>query len=200
MTARVSALSEAGDLTLEEAMAVAGNAVAEAGRLGILVSVAVCGGQGRLVAFSKMDGAGCMTARGAIGKAVASAISGEPSEVMPPPGDDLYSSVVEGEGTAAFHECGGIPLRRNGTLIGAVGVFGDASHDQDLACATAGIEALRHADKAVDGDLTSSMECRVVADDAYRTGGHGARLGAIGVETMRPTDHAARRMPLPTGS
>ncbi|MHC2103596.1 GlcG/HbpS family heme-binding protein [Methylobacterium sp. CM6246] len=193
-------MSEAG-LTLEEATAVVGHAVAEAGRLGIAVSVAVCGDQGRLVAFSKMDGAGCMDARRAIGKAVASAISGEPSEIMPPPGDDLYSSVVQGEGTAAFHERGGIPLRRNGTLIGAVGVFGDASHEQDFACATAGIEALRHADRAVDGDLASSMERHVEADDAHRIGGHETELGATGVEATRPSDHhAARRAPLPTGS
>ena len=132
-----------GDLTLEEATAVVGLAVAEARRAGITVSVAVCGAQGRLVAFSKMDGAGCMTARGAIGKAVASAVTGEPSEIMPPPGDELYGSTVEGEGTAAFHERGGIPLRRSGVLIGAVGVFGQASLEQNLACATAGAAALR---------------------------------------------------------
>jgi uncharacterized protein GlcG (DUF336 family) len=136
MAAPVSSLSD-GDLTLAEASAVVGYAIDEAQRLGIAVSVAVCGPQGRLVAFSKMDGAGCMTARGAIGKAVASAVSGNRSEFMPPPGDELYCSVVEGEGTAALHERGGIPLRRAGTLIGAVGVFGDASRDQDLACALA---------------------------------------------------------------
>lgn len=136
MAAPVS-LPSISDLTLAEATAVVGRAVEEALRLGIAVSVAVCGPQGRLVAFSKMDGAGCMTARGAIGKAVASAISGKPSEFMPPPGDELYSSVVEGEGTAAFHECGGIPLRRAGSLIGAIGVVGDASPEQDLACALA---------------------------------------------------------------
>jgi glc operon protein GlcG len=200
MDARVSN-TDAGNLTLDEANAAIGLALAEARRLGVSVSIAVCGAQGRLVAFSKMDGAGCMTSRWAIGKAVASAISGELSEVMPPPGDDLYSSVVEGEGTAAFHERGGIPLRRNGTLIGAVGVIGDASHDQDLACATAGIEAFRHAASAVEGDLASFTERHVAANDAHRIGGHEAQLGVIGVEAMRPPDHhAARRMPLPTGA
>ncbi|KQT50607.1 hypothetical protein ASG52_07325 [Methylobacterium sp. Leaf456] len=136
MNARVS-IVDTDDLTLDEATAIVGRAVAEAHRLGIAVSVAVCGGQGRLIAFSRMDGAGCMSARHAIGKAVASAISGEPSEFMPPPGDDPSCSVVEGEGTAAFHERGGIPLRRHGTLIGAIGVYGEASLEQDVACATA---------------------------------------------------------------
>jgi uncharacterized protein GlcG (DUF336 family) len=140
MNAHVSIVNTA-DLTLDEATAIVGRAVAEAHRLGIVVSVAVCGGQGRLVAFSKMDGAGCMSARHAIGKAVASAISGEPSEFMPLAGADLYSSVVEGEGTAAFHERGGIPLGRAGALRGAIGVYGEASCDQDLACATVGAAA-----------------------------------------------------------
>lgn len=136
MNARAS-VADAGDLTLAEATAVIGHAIQEARRLGGVVSVAVCGPQGRLIASSKMAGAGAMTARGAIGKAVASAISGEPSEFMPPPGDDLSCSVVEGEGTAALHERGGIPLRRAGTRIGAVGVFGNASREQDFLCATA---------------------------------------------------------------
>lgn len=142
MNARVS-IVDAGEPTLEEATAIVGRAVAEAHRLGIAVSVAVCGGQGRLIAFSKMDGAGCMSARHAIGKAVASAISGEPSEFMPPAGDDLYCSVVEGEGTAAFHERGGIPLRRAGALRGAIGVYGEATGDQELACATVGAASYR---------------------------------------------------------
>ncbi|MCJ2013585.1 GlcG/HbpS family heme-binding protein [Methylobacterium sp. J-076] len=132
-----------GGLTLEEATRVVGRAVAEARRLGVTVSVAVCGAQGRLVAFAKMDGAGGMSARGAIGKAVASAASGEPSEVIPPPGDTLSCSIVEGEGTAAFHGRGGIPLMRSGAVMGAVGVFGAASCDQEFSCATAGAAAYR---------------------------------------------------------
>jgi uncharacterized protein GlcG (DUF336 family) len=115
------------------------------------MSVAVCGNQGRFVAFSKMDGAGCLTARAAIGKAVASAVSGKPSEIMPQPEGDLYCSVVEGEGTAAFHERGGIPLRRDGTLIGVIGVYGEASRDQDLACATAGATVGRGATRSGSG-------------------------------------------------
>ena len=38
------------DLTLDEATAIVGHAVTEARRLGVTVSVAVCGGEGRLVA------------------------------------------------------------------------------------------------------------------------------------------------------
>ena len=57
---------------------------------------------------------------------------------MPPPGDDLHCSVIVGEGTVAFHERGGIALKRSGTLIGAIGVCGEASKEQELACATVG--------------------------------------------------------------
>ena len=155
------------DPTLAEATAVVGHAIAEARRLGIAVSVAVCGREGRLVAFSKMDGAGCMTARRAIGKAVASAISGEPSEVMHPAGDVLFGSIVEGEGTAAFHARGGIALRRDGEQIGAVGVFGDASNDrQDLACATAGSDALRPPPVDQHRDATSFHDTPWLRPDA----------------------------------
>ena len=53
MNARVSMVDDR-NLTLEEATAIVGRAVTEACRLGITVSVAVCGPQGRLVAFSKI--------------------------------------------------------------------------------------------------------------------------------------------------
>ncbi|MCJ2136938.1 heme-binding protein [Methylobacterium sp. J-026] len=188
MTAGVSTAPE-GALTLAEASAVVAQAIAEARRLGLAVSVAVCGGQGRLVAFAKMDGAGCMTARGAIGKAVASALSGEPSEVLRAPGEPVWSSFVEAEGTAAFHERGGVPLRRDGALIGAVGVFGEASRDQDLACATAGSGALRSTAPAPEGrGHTAVTERPVVTNDARGIGGPEPDHGAAGVAAGRPAD------------
>ncbi len=188
MGACVSAAPD-GALTLAEASAVVARAITEARRLGLAVSVAVCGGQGRLVAFAKMDGAGCMTARGAIGKAVASALSGEPSEVRRAPGDAVWSSFVEAEGTAAVHERGGVPLRRDGALIGAVGVVGEASHDQDLACATAGSDALRPTAPAAGGrGLDARMERPGVTNDARGIGGPEADHGAAGVAAGRPAD------------
>lgn len=131
------------NLKLSEATAVVACAIAQADALDIHVSVAVCGLDGRLVAFSKMDGAGCMTARHAIGKAVASSISGQNSEVMPEAGNTFECATVEAEGMAAFHEPGGLALRRDGALIGAVGVYGGTETEQDLACAAAGVVALQ---------------------------------------------------------
>jgi len=191
-----------GCVTLGEATGVVGQALSEAPKLGVTVSVAVCGEQGRLVAFSKMDGAGCMTARGAIGKAVASAVSGEPSEVMPPPGDGVWTSFVEAEGTAALHNLGGLPLWRDGAQIGGVGVFGDASPERDLACATAGGFALRLAVAAAEDLPGSNMERSVVTDDAswigVREAGHRAAEVAVVRHAQRPD--GARRVPLPTGT
>ena len=84
-----------------------------------------------------------MTARHAIDKAVASSILGQNSEVMPEAGNASGRGTVVGEGMAAFHDLGGLALRRDGVLIGAVGVYGAAEPEQDLACAAAGVAALQ---------------------------------------------------------
>lgn len=130
------------ETTLSEAQAIIAAAIAQVDALGIKVSVAVCGLNGRLIAFSKMDGAGCMSARPAIGKAIASSISGRNSEVLPGGANTFGSATVVAEGMAAFHEPGGLALMRDGTLIGAVGVYGNSTPDLDVACATAGVSAL----------------------------------------------------------
>ena len=130
------------ELTLSEANGIIASAIAKADAIGVQVSIAVCGRDGRLVAFSKMDGAGHMTARRAIGKAIASSISGKDSEIVPKDAITPGSATVGGEGMAAFHGPGGLALMRDGTLIGAIGVHGEATPDQDVACATAGISAL----------------------------------------------------------
>lgn len=83
-----------------------------------------------------------MSARAAIGKAVASSISGRNSEVLPGAADNSRSATVVAEGMAAFHEPGGLALLRGGTLIGAIVVYGDAALDQDVSCAAAGVSAL----------------------------------------------------------
>jgi hypothetical protein len=102
---------------------------------------------------------------------------------MHPAGDVLFGSFVEGEGTAAFHERGGIALRRDGILIGAVGVFGDASNErQDLACATVGSYALRPTGEVAGSDVTCFTERAVVTDDAASVDRHQADLtGPAGV-------------------
>lgn len=84
---------------------------------------------------------------------------------MHPAEDVLFGSIVEGEGTAAFHARGGIALRRDGVQIGVAGVFGDASNErQDLACATAGSDALPPPVGATQGMQPRSTTLVVTAD------------------------------------
>ena len=142
------------ELTLSEANGITASAIAQAKAIGVKVAVAVCGRDGRLVAFSKMDGAGHMTFRRAIGKAIASSSSGQSSEVDPGEAATPGSQTVGGEGMAAFHAPGGLALIRDGALIGAIGVHGDATPDQDVACATAGVVELRRLPAALKAHST----------------------------------------------
>jgi len=66
-------------LTLTEANSIVKAAIAKAQELNIIVSVAVCDTQGRVVALNRMVGAFAEVDRFAIGKAIVSAGTGFPS-------------------------------------------------------------------------------------------------------------------------
>lgn len=67
-------------LTLAEAQRMVAGAIAEARRLNAQISVTVCDADGRLIALNRMDGAAAEANRGSIGKALAAASFGRPSE------------------------------------------------------------------------------------------------------------------------
>jgi uncharacterized protein GlcG (DUF336 family) len=130
-------------LTLAEANTIVAAAVAKARQLNIIVNVAVCDNQGHLIAFNRMDEALEEGGRFAIGKAVASAGTGlasgdAVSRVDHPP---VAGSVAEG--VPVLHVRGGLPIFRSGQIEGGCGVSGAPSyHDQEEACARAGIASL----------------------------------------------------------
>ena len=129
-------------LTLEEANRIVAGAVAKAQQLNIRVSAAVVDDGGRLVAFQRMDGAFFAGVYGSQGKAVASAAFARPSGVMqeratqPTP-----AGIREAEGGHMIMGQGAVPLFRNGVLVGACGVGGGTSQE-DEDCAKAGADAL----------------------------------------------------------
>ena len=129
-------------LTLDDANRIIAGAIAKARELNIRISVAVCDAGGRLVAFQRMDNAIWASAYGSQGKAVASAAFGRPSGVMqeratqPTP-----AGINAASGGEMIMGQGAVPLFRNGTLVGAVGVGGGTSQE-DEDCAKAGAEAL----------------------------------------------------------
>ena len=129
-------------ISLDEANRVARGAIDKAESLGIRISAAVCDAGGRLVAFQRMDGAIWAGAYGSQGKAVASAAFGQPSGNMTERADHpTFRGIVAAEGGHIFLGQGGVPIIRDGAVIGGCGV-GGGTGQQDEDCAQAGAETL----------------------------------------------------------
>ena len=71
-------------LKLEEAQRIMAAAMTKAEEFDVKISVAICDAGGRIVAFSRMDGAGFGGFYGAAGKAIASACFRRPSAAIDP--------------------------------------------------------------------------------------------------------------------
>lgn len=129
-------------LSLEEANRIAAEAIGKARALGILINVAVRDVGGRLVAFQRMDGAIWAGAYGSQGKAVASAGFGRPSGDLTERADHpTFRGIVAAEGGHMFLGQGGVPILRDGVVIGGCGV-GGGTGQQDEECAQAGADCL----------------------------------------------------------
>jgi glc operon protein GlcG len=107
------------------------------------IAVSVCDEGGHLVAFQRMDGAFLESIALAIGKAIGAAASrkssGDKDDVL-----DLQSVWrVAGAGLPVIAgRPGGLPITRNAQTVGAIGVSGSATDQEDEQCAKAGVEAL----------------------------------------------------------
>jgi uncharacterized protein GlcG (DUF336 family) len=130
-------------LTLAEAATIVAAAIAKARQLNIIVSVAVCDNQGHLIAFNRMDGFLAEGGLFALGKAVASAGTGLPSDEVLSRVDQSPVAGVVAEGVPVLNVRGGLPIFRSGQIEGGCGVNGTPSHhEQEEACARAGIASL----------------------------------------------------------
>ena len=127
-------------LTLEDARRVIAAAEAKAVALGIAQDIAVVDTGGRLKAFARMDEGNIGSIYIAINKAyTAIAFQGETASLtdITRVDQDLYGlSDAHGGGLCVFP--GGIPLVRDGQIIGAIGVStGTIQEDQAVAAAGA---------------------------------------------------------------
>ena len=118
-------------------------ASAHAEAIGVPVNIAVADTAGNLIAFARMDGAALMSGPIAQDKAyTVAAFNGLPThgwlDVL---GTDeaLKHGIVHRDRLVIF--AGGVPVRINNELVGAVGVSG-GSAEQDREIAEAGAEAL----------------------------------------------------------
>jgi glc operon protein GlcG len=129
-------------LTLAEANQAIAGALAKAQNMKTKIAVSVCDEGGHLLAFRRMDGAFLESVAAAIGKAIGAAAarksSGDNHDVL-----DLQSVWrVAGAGLPVRAGPGGLPITRNSQRVGAIGVSGGVTVQEDEQCAKAGIEAL----------------------------------------------------------
>ena len=119
-------------VNLEQATKAAEAAMAEAKKNGWLMAVAVVSNSGFLVHFSKMDQTQFASIQIAIDKAKAAATFRRPTKVFEDRANGGGPSVLSLHGVVASE--GGIPLMRDGKIIGAIGCSGGTSPQDGQAC------------------------------------------------------------------
>jgi uncharacterized protein GlcG (DUF336 family) len=107
------------------------------------IAVSVCDEEGHLVAFQRMDGAFSESIPLAIGRAIAAAASRKSSSDK----DAVLGNVqrvwrVAGAGLPIAPGPGGLAITRDVQTVGAIGVSGSATDQEDEQCAKAGADAL----------------------------------------------------------
>ena len=134
--------SQAAGLTLAAARRMIAAVESEAAALKVAMSVAVVDAGDQLVAFARMDGADLVGVRLAQDKAYTALVNRMSTGDLAPivqPGTEFYGydSVAAGR-MIVF--AGGMPLERDGVLVGAIGVSG-GSAEEDQRAADAAVRA-----------------------------------------------------------
>ncbi|WP_109808889.1 GlcG/HbpS family heme-binding protein [Sphingosinithalassobacter portus] len=113
-------------------------AIEAADAAGYAMSIAIADDGGYPLAMQRMAGAGLMTGKVSLEKARTAALLRAPSAV-------LQNRVKEDPALLALTDylpmAGGVPIRVDGTVVGAIGVSG-GTPEQDESVAEAGIAAL----------------------------------------------------------
>jgi uncharacterized protein GlcG (DUF336 family) len=129
-------------VTLEEAQRIISAAEHKAQEMGLPMNIAVMDAGRNLVAFHRMDGAWVASIDIAIDKAFTSAGRGLTTRKigeMAQPGQPLFGINTTNGGRIVIF-AGGIPLTRDGEVVGAIGVSG-GKVDEDHEVAEAGVAA-----------------------------------------------------------
>lgn len=136
--------SQAAGLTLAAARRMLAAVEDAAREMRVALSAAVVDGGDQLVAFMRMDGADLVSIGLARDKAFSALVNRMPTGDLPPlvqPGAEFYGyDSVAGGRMIVF--AGGMPLELDGVLVGAVGVSGGSSAEDDRA-ARAAVASLR---------------------------------------------------------
>src|SRR6516165_4635107 len=149
-------------LTLDASERILDSAITEAKRLNAPHgSFAVVDDAGYLLVFKRIDNSLPATAQVAVGKARTAAIFRTPSADLENAVNNGRFSMLSGgfnvgDGFTAMK--GGIPLRVRGQVIGAIGVSGTASADQDEQIAKAVVEKWERGSHGADPKPESGLE------------------------------------------
>jgi uncharacterized protein GlcG (DUF336 family) len=138
------AAGQALGITLDEAREVITAAEKKAGEIGQPMNIAVVDAGNNLLAFARMTGAWLGSIDIAMNKAFTARAFDLPTIDLADnaqPGQQFYGIHVSNGGKVMIF-AGGIPLKRGGQVVGAVGVSGGAK-PQDQAVAEAGAAAIR---------------------------------------------------------
>jgi uncharacterized protein GlcG (DUF336 family) len=129
------------EFSLEDAKKIVQDAEAKAKEIGVMMNIAVVDVGGNLVAFERMDKAWLGSVNIAINKAYTAVAFnmttedlGKESQV----GKSLFGIHATNNGQLVIFG-GGIPLKKKGELVGAIGVSGGAV-PQDIEVAKAGVK------------------------------------------------------------
>ncbi len=127
-------------LTLADANDIIATALATGAEQGMKpLSVAVLDAGGHLIAFQRQDGASMLRFEIAFRKANGALAIGVGSREIARMAVERPHLIMGLTGARIMPVPGGVLVRRDGEIIGAVGITGDTS-DNDEACAVAGIE------------------------------------------------------------
>jgi uncharacterized protein GlcG (DUF336 family) len=130
-------------ISLQEAQRLVGEAVAESQRRGVKTAIAVVDARGDLVIAVRLDGARHYYPDVAYGKAMGSAMWEEPSRALSRRSgiNSVQQRVNRLNGDRIVFAPGAVPLRRDGMMIGAIGV-GGSGPDSDEEIATLAAQGL----------------------------------------------------------
>jgi uncharacterized protein GlcG (DUF336 family) len=131
-------------ITLHQAKMAMEAAEDKAREIGVAISVVVVDEHGSLIAVNRMDKAIPISPRFAFAKAFTSAALGTPSEGLADYAKEgkPYFGVTTIFGGELTTIAGGMPIIKDDTVVGGIGVGGSMDVNQDVDCCKAAVAAL----------------------------------------------------------
>ena len=119
-------------LTLEQAVEMITASQAKAREMGHKVTVAIVDPRGDLIAMHRMDGARWTTVQVGRGKAFAAVAGNESTTILAERASrPVFQAQMMRQNGELIYAQGGLAIRENGELVGAIGVSGGTSGPED---------------------------------------------------------------------